>query len=309
MIDRDGADFDLGVMGTLARPVAIETIAASDCVIAFGASLSRLTTDREALIRGKRVVQVLADPLENDRRTDHGLLLIADPVRMADRMVAVLDEAEIPPSGAAGPDLAEALANEAASYAADLPFAATAPGTVDHEPTLRRLDQLLPKDRILVADLGRFVPGVWRQMGVSHPRHLVYSCNFGGIGCGTAEAIGAARAAGLRRTVLVAGDGGFMLGGLTELATIHREKLNLTIILCNDGSYGAEHIQFTNKGLSPALSMTAPPDFTALAMAIGLPAMRITSVDELTAALDWLPLQSGPCLLELRLDPDLVMMD
>lgn len=304
-----GAAFDLGVMGTLSRPVAVETIAKSDCIIAFGASLSRLTTDREALVKGKRVVQVLADPLENDRRTDHGLTLIADPVLMAERMIAVLDDAEIPPSGATGPDLAEALAAEAASYAADLPFATTAPGTVDHEPAMRQIGRALPADRVLVADLGRFVPGAWRQIGVSHPKHLVYSCNFGGIGCGMGEAIGAARAAGERRTVLVAGDGGFMLGGLTELTTIVRQKLNLTIILCNDGSYGAEHIQFTGKGMSPALSMTAPPDFTAMARAIGLPAMQVTSQEELAAALDWLPAQTGPCLLELRLDPMLVMMD
>jgi acetolactate synthase-1/2/3 large subunit len=67
-----GSPFNLGVIGTLARPVAIETVIKSDCIIAFGASLSKLTTDGGKLLEGKRVVQILADSIENDRQTDPG---------------------------------------------------------------------------------------------------------------------------------------------------------------------------------------------------------------------------------------------
>lgn len=304
-----GEAFDLGVIGTLGRPVATEVAVQSDCLIAFGASVSRLTTDREALVRGKRVVQILADPLENDRRTDHGPLLIADPAAMADRIVALLDEAELAGSGATDADLAAALAAEAEAFAADLPFAETAPGTVDYEPALRVLERAIPADRVLVADLGRFVPGAWRQIGVNDPRHLVYSCNFGGIGCGMGEALGAARAAGTRPTVLIAGDGGFMMGGLTELATAQREGLDLLLVICNDGSYGAEHIQFTAKGLSPALSMTRPPEFSGIAAAMGIPALRVASPEDLPAACALAAQRGGVRMIELILDPHKVRMD
>ncbi|GHD22424.1 acetolactate synthase [Tianweitania populi] len=303
-----GAPFDLGVLGTLARPVALETLLKSDCVIAFGASLSRLTTDNGKLLDGKRVIQILGDPLDNDRRTDPGMLLIADPASMADKIVEMLDLAEIAPSGATDADLAEALSREAEAQAQLPPTRETSDGTIDYEPALRRIHQALPCDRVLVTDLGRFVVSAWRNLPVSDPRHLVYTANFASIGCGLGEAIGAARAAPDKLTVLVAGDGGFTMGGLTELSTVVREKLNLAIILCNDGSYGAEHIQFTNKGMSPALSMTSPPDFTGIARAMGMTACKVPNPAELEVALKTLTSRNGPSLIELSLDPEKVFM-
>jgi acetolactate synthase-1/2/3 large subunit len=304
-----GADFNLGVLGTLARPACLDAIMRSDCVIAFGASLSRLTTEGGKMLEGKRVIQILADPLENDRRTNHGILLIADPVLMAEKIVEVLDMAEIAPSGNADADLADALRREAAEQASMPLLAETARGTIDYEPALRRIEQTLPPDRVLVADLGRFVVGAWRNLSVNDPRNFVYAANFASIGCGLGEAIGAARAAPGRLTVLVAGDGGFMMGGLTELATVVREKLDVVILLCNDGSYGAEHVQFTAKNMSPALSMTSPPDFAAIAGAMGIKACRVTNETELDAALSLLKQGSGPRLVELMLDPELIRMD
>ncbi|WP_204328436.1 thiamine pyrophosphate-dependent enzyme, partial [Stenotrophomonas maltophilia] len=68
-------------------------------------------------------------------------------------------------------------------------------------------------------------------------------------------AIGAAIGGEGQPAVLIAGDGGFMLSGLSEIATAVREKLDLTIVICNDASYGAEHVQFTNRAMDPSLSM------------------------------------------------------
>jgi thiamine pyrophosphate-dependent acetolactate synthase large subunit-like protein len=46
---------------------------------------------------------------------------------------------------------------------------------------------------------------------------------------------------------MITGDGGFMLGGLTEFTAAVRHKVDLILIVCNDGGYGAEHIQFVNR--------------------------------------------------------------
>jgi len=304
-----GDTFDLGVFGGLSTPATVTAILQSDCVIAFGASLSRQTTEAGSYLDGKRVIQILADPLDNPRRTEPTVLLIGDPADVAVRMLEVLEEAEVSPSGNAGPYLAEALTAQGRARAIMPPFAATAPGTIDYEPAMRRLDAALPADRVLVADLGRFVLTAWRSLGVTDPRHLVYSCNFGAIGCGLGEAIGAAVAAPDKTTVLLAGDGGFLLAGLSDLATAVRERLDLVILLCNDGSYGAEHVQFTARGMSPALSMIAPPDFAAIARAMGAAGVCVSKPVELDAALAALNERAGPMLIELRLDPDRVRME
>lgn len=299
-----GEPFDLGIFGTLSTPVAAEAILRSDCILAFGASLSWLTTVSGSYLKGRRVVQVLGDLQDNSRRTEPGITLIADPALTARRMIEVLDMAEIAPSGNADEGLRQQLREEAAAFAIPPGFAPTAPGTVDLIPALRRIDAALPADRVLVTDLGRFVSSAWKALPVSAPRNLVYTAHFAAIGLGLAEAVGAAFAAADRTTVLVAGDGGFALGGVLELATAVREGLDLVVILCNDGSYGAEHIQFTRRGMDPAISMTAPPDFVALAGALRVAACRVSAPEDLRAALEIIAGRKGPVLIDLRLDPD-----
>jgi thiamine pyrophosphate-dependent acetolactate synthase large subunit-like protein len=88
-----------------------------------------------------------------------------------------------------------------------------------------------------------------------------------------------------------------------------RDRLNVAIVLCNDGSFGAEHIQFTSKNMSPSMSLTNPPDFTSMAKSAGLVACRVSDPAELDAALTLLAKGTGPRLVELRLDPDLIPID
>ena len=302
-------EFNLGILGTVGRDVVIREVMKSDCIIAFGASLGFLTTDYGSLVRGKRVVQVMADTIASDRRIDHGILLVADPALMADRIIEVLDLAEILPSGGTDADLADALRLEAADYSELIPFGATPPGTIDYVPTLRRIEKALPADRLLVSDVGRFAFAAWRNLSVPHPRHFVYSSNFASIGLGLGEAIGAARAEPDKLTVLLTGDGGFLMGGLTEMSTVVREQMNLVVLVFNDGSYGAEHVQFTAKNMSPDLSMINPPDFSAIAKAVGFEACRVSNPDELDSALRILRTGSGPRFVDIRLDPILVRRD
>ncbi|SON56640.1 Acetolactate synthase isozyme 2 large subunit [Hartmannibacter diazotrophicus] len=302
-----GAPFDLGVFGGLSRPATVDAIMQADCIVAFGASLSKHTTENGSYTRGKRVIQILGDPKENDRRTEPTILLYGDAAATARRMIKLLDLAEIPPSRFAGDDLRRTLEAQAAEASESPRFKPTRPGTVDFLPALKMLDRALDTDRTLVADLGRFVTTGWRALPVTAPHRLVYTSYFGSIGCGLGEAIGAACAAD-GQTVLIAGDGGFQLSGFAELSTAIREQLDLVIILCNDGSYGAEHIQFTNRSMDPALSLIAPPDFTAIATALGAKSVRVQGESDLAAAADIIRQHGGVRLIELRLDPDHIEM-
>ncbi|SMO97728.1 thiamine pyrophosphate-binding protein [Paracoccus laeviglucosivorans] len=302
-----GEAFNLGICGGLSHPAATEAIMKSDCVIAFGASLSKHTTENGAYLRGKRIVQILPDIRENPRMDRPDLQLIGDPALTAQAMIDLLDMAEIPGSGATDDDLRAALQAEAQEFATLPSPRPTAAGTVDMVPALRALHQALPADRVLVADLGRFVTTAWRNLPVSDPRALVYTSHFGGIGCGLGQFVGAAVAAGARKTVLVAGDGGFLLSGLSELAGLTRLGADCAIIICNDGSYGAEHVQLTGRGMDVAISMIAPPDFAAVATAMGLRAQKVTDSDSLAQACALLS-GPGPVLIDLRLDPDKIEM-
>lgn len=303
-----GERFNLGICGGLSHPTAIEVIMQSDCIVAFGASLSKHTTEERAYTKGKRVVQVLPDIQETPRLDTPSLRLIGDIAGTARALTELLDLAEIPGSGATDDDLAARLIAEAEAFAQVPTAVQTAPGTVDMAHALRRLHQALPTERVLVADLGRFVTTAWRNLPVTRPQDLVYTSHFGAIGCGLGEAIGAATSIGDRPTVLVAGDGGFTLSGLSELITAVHEGADLVVILCNDGSYGAEHVQFTNRKMDPELSMIARIDFATTCATLGFTTVRATDDTSLEAACAAVKERKGPVLIDLRLDPTKIEM-
>lgn len=295
--------FNLGISGTISNPVAAETIGAADCLVVFGASLNQFTGGLGGLTRGKRIVHVDPTPGQIGRFTPVEAGLVGDIALTADAMVKWLDEAEIPGSGARNDDLLARL-TALRSQKARLPRTPRA-GHVDLLETLQTVDQSFPKDRVYVSDTGRFLVGAWPLVQVRNPRDYVDTIGFAAIGLGLAAAIGAAKAAGERPTLLVTGDGGFMLGGVSELASAMREQLDLTIVVCNDGGYGAEYIQYTARDMDPSLSLQHWPDLASIARGFGLEATTVTSSAELQAAMQALEGRDRkrPRLIDVRIDP------
>ena len=257
-----GHPYDMDIFGTLSTPAAYDVIAKSDCILCFGAGLHDFTTDRGKLTEGKRLVQIDTDPRAIGRSVHPDAALVAGLT--ADNFVHWLDEAEIPASG-----FTPELDPQTLRAHAPAPKGAVAEGCIKYVPALEQLEQALPQDRILVSDGGRFMTEVWCRISAPGPRSFVNTANFGSIGLGMPEAIGAAIAAPDRPVVLFSGDGGFMMGGLTEFNTAVRLKQDLIVILCNDSAYGAEHIQFLDRQMDPALTEFDWPCFADVATSLG----------------------------------------
>ena len=295
--------FNLGICGTISNPVAAETIGAADCLIVFGASLNQFTAGLGGLTRGKRIVHVDPTASQIGRFTPVDAGLVGDLGLTADAMLKWIDEAEIPGSGARTDDL---LAKLTAMRSREARFPRKPrPGTVDLLEALQALDRAFPEDRVYVSDTGRFLVGAWPLVRVRNPRDYVDTIGFAAIGLGLATAIGAAKAAGDRPTLLVTGDGGFMLGGVSELATAMREQLDLTIVVCNDGGYCAEYVQYAARDMDPSLSLQQWPDLADVARGFGLEASSVTSSEELQAAMQGLAGRDRkrPRLIDIRIDP------
>lgn len=296
-----GEDFDLGVMGTLSTDVASETILAADCIVAFGAGLNKYTLGHGSFLSGKRLIQVNLERSEVGRgvRPDAGI--VGDPALTANRMVELLDMAEIPSSSFRSEELKASLAGW--RLPPDLTKERAA-GTVDIRRALLAIDAAVPADRVVVQDGGRFMVEGWKAVTAPDPRSYVHTVNSAAIGHGMGEAVGAAFAAAGRPTLLIAGDGGFMLGGWPEFATAVREELDLVVVICNDGGYGAEYIQFRRKEMDPALSILHWPDFAPIAIAMGGDGVTVRSADDLPLAAKAIARRTRPLLIDLKLDPE-----
>ncbi|MCC0034740.1 MAG: thiamine pyrophosphate-binding protein [Hoeflea sp.] len=293
----NGHPYNIDIFGTLSTPAAYDLIAQADCIVCFGTGLHDFTTDRGKLMKGKRIVQVDIEPTAIGGGLHPDAALLADAALTAETIVYWLDEAEIPASGFTKElDIEVLTAHPAGTGKA-------AKGCVNYVHSLARLEQALPKDRVLVTDGGRFMTEVWCRISAPDPRSFVVTANFGSIGLGLQEAIGAGLAAPGRPVVLFSGDGGFMMGGINEFNTAVRLGLDLIVIVANDSAYGAEHIQFLDRKMDPSLTEFHWPSFAGIARALGGQGIEVHSDAELETALAAIETRDRPLLIELRLDP------
>jgi thiamine pyrophosphate-dependent acetolactate synthase large subunit-like protein len=297
-----GEPHDLGICGTLSHDAALDTIMQSDCLLAFGASLNPWTTVKGAVTQGRRVVQVDDDPLALERHAGVDVGVVGDAAAVADAMVEWLDAAETKPTGFASPVLAERLA---ARRSDDFTDRGT-DRTVDVRTALLRLESRFPAERTLVLDGGRFIYHALTHLSVPEPRAYVHTVNFGSIGLGMGTAVGAAFGAPGRPVLLVTGDGGFMLGGLTEFSSAVRHGRDLVVVVLNDGAYGAEHVQLRARDMDPAITTFAWPDLGPVATALGGLGFTARNRDELDAALAAIRARDRPALVDVKIDPDAV---
>jgi thiamine pyrophosphate-dependent acetolactate synthase large subunit-like protein len=290
--------YNIDIFGTLSTPAAYELIAQSDCIVCFGTGLHDFTTDRGKLMQDKRVVQVDIDPTAIGGGLHPDAALVGDAGLTAETILYWLDEAEIPASGFTRElDLGALTAHPTGPDK-------TADGFINFVHALERLEKALPKDRVLITDGGRFMTEVWCRLSAPDPQSFVATTNFGSIGIGLQEAIGAGLAAPDRPVVLFSGDGGFMMGGINEFNTAVRLDLDLIVIIANDSAYGAEHIQFLDRQMDPSLTEFHWPSFAKIATTLGGQGFEVRSNEELEAALAALGNRKGPVLIELRLDPN-----
>lgn len=295
-----GQQCDLGVFGTLSTPVATDLILGADCLISFGAGLNPDTTSKGAFVRGKRIVQVDSDADALGKHVTPDAALFGDAELVADNLLGWLDEAEIPGSGYCDDAMRQRLLSDAP---AEERFDTGDDGTVDIRRTLQSLDRALPADRIVVNDAGRHVFESWRSLQVADPACLINTNNCGSIGLSLPHGIGAAFAADGRPVVVVCGDGGFMHGGLAEFNTAVRFGCDVIVLVCNDGSYGAEYVQFEGREIDPSISLFAWPEFAPLADALGGQGLAVRSEADLAAAIAAIETRKGPVLIDIKLDP------
>ena len=290
---------NMGLFGTLSTPLAYEAIAKADCIAAFGAGLNPFTTDQGRLLEGKRVIQISSDATDLRKGVRIDAALASDPARTARLFCHWLDEAEIEPSGFT----AELDLDELAKYPVPNPGKEDPKGLPFVE-ALERLNRLLPTNRVLTTDGGRFMTEVWCRIEAERPQGFLAGADSGSIGLGLQSAIGLALATPERCVCHFSGDGGFMMGGLTEFNTAVRLGLRMVVVVCNDAAYGAEHIQLRDRGLDATTTEFDWPSFALTAQALGGSGVEVSSMSDWPKVEAALSAIDGPLLIELKLHPD-----
>src|SRR6202022_4508692 len=172
---------------------------------------------------------------------------------------------------------------------------------LDVRSAMIRLDELLPRDRIVVTDVGRFVGAPWSFLHVQNPLDFAHSAAFGSIGLGTAMGVGAAAAHPDRLTLAVAGDGGAMMG-IVEFSTAVRHRLPMVLVVVNDVGYGAEWTKLRELGVDPRHALIAWPDLADVGRALGGYGLTVRTLADLAFVADHVANAKLPLLVDIRVD-------
>jgi pyruvate dehydrogenase (quinone) len=157
--------------------------------------------------------------------------------------------------------------------------------------------RLAAVDAIFTCDVG--LPTVWaaRHLRMNGKRRLIGSFWHGSMANAMAQAIGAQAAFPGRQVVSLSGDGGFtMLMG--DLLSLKQLNLPVKVIVFNNGALGFIELEQKSSGFVDTGTDLENPDFAAMANAVGIKGIRITSPGEVEAKLAEAFAHPGPVVID-----------
>ncbi|MGZ0188236.1 MAG: thiamine pyrophosphate-binding protein [Alphaproteobacteria bacterium] len=290
---------NLGIIGSFSHSLGRRMAGEADCVLVFGAGLNILTMSFGESLPDAPLIHVDAVRANIGRWTTADVSVVGDAKCVAEQLLEAVPERPAADKPFHGPDASAVIAGF--DIAKDFQPASTA-RTVDPRSLAVSLNRLLPETRNMVYDAGNFL-GVLPFFDVLSPAHFKMTNDFASIGLGFGAALGFARARPAEPTVLVIGDGGFLMT-MGELETVVREDLPLVVIVMNDCAYGAELHFLRLRQLPVAKSIFPDVDFAPIAEALGYDAHTIRSLDQLEALAPLLANPEGPIFLDCKINAD-----
>ncbi len=157
---------------------------------------------------------------------------------------------------------------------------------------------------ITVSDVGQHQMLEAQYYPHQRPATMITSGGLGTMGFGLPAAIGAKFGRPEEEVWAIIGDGGFQMT-LCELATARQENININIAIINNNFLGMvrQWQEFFYEERYQSTPMFNP-DFVKLAEAYGIPAMRVTSREQIAEAVAFARNYNGPTLIEFVVEQE-----
>ncbi len=174
------------------------------------------------------------------------------------------------------------------------------------------IDKALPKDTILVSDIGVHHNWLLQYCNPRRPDSLIGSMGFGPMGFGVAGVLGAKFAAPDRPCVSVCGDGAFFMHA-SVLGTAVEYNLPVVWVVWNNYAYGS--IRGLQRGYldgrelatdfkHPETGAPYNPDFAAMARSAGVEGVSVDKPGDLSDAVRMAVAANKPFLIDANIGGD-----
>ena len=260
----------IGITGSFSTEVGLELIAEADLAIVIGGSLAFHAGGGGQLWRKAKMLHIDIDPLA----VAQGQEVARNHLRADARLGVEALTAALPARTTLW--RTEAMAARIRDSKFDSHVFEIAPGMLDPREVVASLEKALPADWEMVNSSGH-CSWFFAQMPSRPQERFLSIREFGAIGNGTSFAMGVAAARPDRTVVLFDGDGSLLMH-IQELETIKRHRLNILIIVMNDGAYGSEVHKLRSEGMPEEGSVFGYSDFAAIARGFGVEGKTIKSL-------------------------------
>ncbi|ODU21035.1 MAG: acetolactate synthase [Sphingomonas sp. SCN 67-18] len=166
---------------------------------------------------------------------------------------------------------------------------------------VKAVRRAMPADGIIALDNGVYKIWFARNYLTRHPNTVLLDNALATMGAGLPSAMASAMVYPDRKVMAICGDGGFMMNS-QEMETAVRLKLNITVLILNDNSYGMIRWKQANMGFEDWGLTYGNPDFVKYAEAYGATGHRVTSAEMLPGLLQQCLSSEGVQLIDCPVD-------
>ena len=263
-----------------------ETLASFDVIAVFGAPVFTFHVEGHCALfepGGPAIWQVTTDPARA-AEAGAGTSLIGSVRWALEGLLSTVPAATCPMPAASPPVVAP-------------------PGkTLTAARVLHLLAQAMPADAIVAEEAPSHRTTIQRTVPIRRPGSF-FTMASGGLGWSLPAAVGLALGSPGRRVVAIIGDGSMMYS-IQALYTAARLRLPITVVVLNNGGYGAMRSFSRAMGLqgAPGIDIVGL-DFPAIATGHGCNGVRVESEAAFTQALSHALESDGPWVIDTAIDP------
>ncbi len=285
-----GTELYMGTAALSERDYVHEAIDRADLIITIGHD----TVEKPPFIMGPggpQVVHVGFQPASVEQVYFPQTEVIGD-IGPSLRLLADRIEGRIPNAGALLP-LRDGILARIAARATEERFT---PQRLVHD-----IRVVMPPDGIVALDNGMYKIWFARNYRTRVANTLLLDNALATMGAGLPSAMVAAMLYPERRVMAVCGDGGFMMNS-QEMETAVRLKLNLVVLVIEDGAYGMIRWKQAVDGFADFGMTFNNPDFVKYAEAYGARGTRIAAIREFIPILERAFIEGGVHLVAVPID-------
>ncbi|MEM3833077.1 MAG: thiamine pyrophosphate-binding protein [Thermoprotei archaeon] len=273
-----------------------------DYLLVLGSEFDDITTYAYTLLPKGNILVVSLDPLVDLRPTYYEVLRV-DPYVFTHKLVEIAKKKELRLSKPNWDILVDEAKHRWESILHDA-LTRSYERSVNPAKFFKKLDEALPRDKVITAGQGMHVLYTYDFMRVYSVRSFLASTNLGAMGYAFPAALGAKLAMPHRKVVAVVGDGDFMMT-LQDLETAVRENIPVNVIVVNDHSYRVLYFRQVVQKMGKIYgTLLGNPDFVKIAESFRVKGIAVENDNDIEYAINTIVKMQEPLVIDLRINKD-----